>query len=207
VRVVAGRWRGRPLRAPKDDRVRPTADKVRQAWLNILRGDVVGARVLDLFAGSGALGIEALSQGAATCDFVELNAASLRALGDNLAALGAAPDEARVRRGDALRFVEALGPLAYDVAFADPPYSTDAARRVAERWAAVPFAAVLGVEHDARTPLPGGGETRRYGTTAITFFRVAAGALPGPEMAPEAASGVAPEATRADRPDGPPADA
>ncbi len=171
MRVVAGRWRGRPLRAPKDDRVRPTADKVRQAWLNILRREVAGARVLDLFAGSGALGIEALSQGAASCDFVEIGAASLRALGDNLAALGATDDEARVRRGDALRFVEGLGPLAYDVAFADPPYSNDAAVRVAERWAAVPFAAVLGVEHDARTAMPAGGDTRRYGTTAVTFYR------------------------------------
>jgi 16S rRNA (guanine966-N2)-methyltransferase len=172
VRVVAGRWRGRTLRAPKDDRVRPTADKVRQAWLNILRGEVAGARVLDLFAGSGALGIEALSQGAASCDFVEINAPSLRALGENLAALGVTEPEARVRRGDALRFVDALGPMAYDVAFADPPYSTDAAARVAERWAAVPFAAVLGVEHDVRAAMPPGGDTRRYGTTAVTFYRV-----------------------------------
>jgi len=171
VRVVAGRWRGRALRAPKDDRVRPTADKVRQAWLNILRGDVVGARVLDLFAGSGALGIEALSQGAASCDFVELNPPSLRALGDNLTLLGLAEPEARVRRGDALRFVDALGPLTYDVAFADPPYATDAAARVAARWAEVPFAAVLGVEHDARAVMPPGGDTRRYGTTAVTFYR------------------------------------
>ena len=174
MRVVAGRWRGRPLRAPKDDRVRPTADKVRQAWLNILRGEVAGARVLDLFAGSGALGIEALSQGAASCDFVEINGPSLRALGENLAALGVTEPEARVRRGDALRFVDGLGPLAYDVAFADPPYSTDAAARVAERWAAVPFAAVLGVEHDVRAAMPPGGDTRRYGTTAVTFYRVPA---------------------------------
>jgi 16S rRNA (guanine966-N2)-methyltransferase len=79
--------------------------------------------------------------------------------------------EARVRRGDALRFVEALGPLAYDVAFADPPYATDAAARVAARWAEVPFAAVLGVEHDARAAMPPGGDTRRYGATAITFYR------------------------------------
>ena len=172
MRVVAGRWRGRPLLAPKDDRVRPTADKVRQAWLNILRGDVGGARVLDLFAGSGALGIEALSQGALSCDFVELNSPSLRALGENLAALGVSDGEARVRRGDALRFVEALGPLAYEVAFADPPYATDAATHVAERWAEIPFAAVLGIEHDSRTPMPPGGDTRRYGTTALTFYRV-----------------------------------
>ena len=176
MRVVAGRWRGRTLRAPTDDRVRPTADKVRQAWLNILRADVPGARVLDLFAGSGALGIEALSQGAARCDFVELNGASLRALGENLAALGVGVGAAAVRRGDALRFAQALGPHAYDVALADPPYATDAAARLAEQWARVPFAAVLGVEHDARAAMPPGGDTRRYGTTAVTFYRADPGA-------------------------------
>ena len=184
MRVVAGRWRGRALRAPKDDRVRPTADKVRQAWLNILRGVVPGARVLDLFAGSGALGIEALSQGAASCDFVELNPPSLRALGENLAALGVPDGAATVRRADAVRFVEALAPLAYDVAFADPPYATDAAQRVAEHWARVPFAAVLGVEHSSRAAMPPGGETRRYGTTAVTFYRAA---VPADGAAPNGA--------------------
>jgi 16S rRNA (guanine966-N2)-methyltransferase len=63
--------------------------------------------------------------------------------------------------------------MAYDVAFADPPYSADAAAQLAERWAAVPFARVLGVEHAARAPMPPGGDTRRYGTTAITFYRAA----------------------------------
>ena len=170
MRVVAGRWRGRPLDAPRDDRVRPTADKVREAWLSIVAADVPGAAALDLFAGSGALGIEALSRGAASCDFVEISPPSLRALGANLERVGAG-GAARVRRADALRFVEALGPYAYDLAFADPPYSADAAVRVAERWLAVPFARVLGVEHDARVTLPGGGDSRKYGTTRVTFYR------------------------------------
>jgi 16S rRNA (guanine966-N2)-methyltransferase len=170
VRIVAGRWRGRTIQAPKDARVRPTADRVREAWLAIVAAHVEGARVVDLFAGSGALGLEALSRGAASCDFVELHAASLRALGANIAALGA-DAVANVRRGDAVRFVEALGPGAYDLAFADPPYAHDAAARVAERWLAVPFAALLGVEHAARTDMPGGGVTRRYGDTAITFYQ------------------------------------
>jgi 16S rRNA (guanine966-N2)-methyltransferase len=174
VRVVAGRWRGRTLRTPAGERTRPTADKVRQAWLNILRRDVPGARALDLYAGSGALGIEALSQGAATCDFVEQAAPVVRVLQENLDALGAAPDEARVHRGDALKFALALAPFAYDVAFADPPYALDAARRLAEHWAAVPFAAVLGVEHHAREPMPAGGDTRAYGTAAVTFYRAEA---------------------------------
>ncbi len=171
MRVVAGRWRGRPIDAPRDARVRPTADKVREAWLSIVAADVAGAAALDLFAGSGALGIEALSRGAATCDFVERNAPSLKALAANLERVGAG-DAARVRKGDAVRFAESLPAFAYDLAFADPPYATDDAVRIAERWLAVPFARVLGVEHDARVTLPGGGDSRKYGTTRLTFYRV-----------------------------------
>ena len=178
MRIVAGRWRGRPIDAPRDSRVRPTSDKVREAWLAIVAADVAGARVVDLFAGSGALGIEALSRGAASCDFVELNPPSLKALGANLERVDAG-EAARVRRGDALRFVEGLPAFAYDLAFADPPYTTDAAARIAERWLAVPFARVLGVEHDARVTLPGGADSRKYGTTRVTFYRV-----PDAEWAP-----------------------
>jgi 16S rRNA (guanine966-N2)-methyltransferase len=174
VRIVAGRWRGRTIDAPRDGRVRPTADRVREAWLSIVGAHVPGARVLDLFAGSGALGLEALSRGAASCDFVELAAPSLKALAANIEKLGAGA-AAHVRRGDALRFVEGLGPDAYDLAFADPPYAHDAAVRVAERWLDVPFAAVLGVEHAARVALPAGGDTRRYGDTAITIYTLDAG--------------------------------
>ncbi|HZF66478.1 MAG TPA: 16S rRNA (guanine(966)-N(2))-methyltransferase RsmD [Gemmatirosa sp.] len=170
MRIVAGRWRGRTIHAPKDARVRPTADRVREAWLAIVAPHVIGARVLDLFAGSGALGLEALSRGAASCDFVELNPPSLRALGANIAALGA-DAESSVRRGDAVRFVETLEADAYDLAFADPPYAHDAGARVAERWLEVPFATLLGVEHSTRTSMPAGGVTRRYGDTAITFYQ------------------------------------
>jgi 16S rRNA (guanine966-N2)-methyltransferase len=170
VRIVAGRWRGRTIDAPRDSRVRPTADRVREAWLSIVNADVPDARVLDLFAGSGALGLEALSRGAASADFVELNPPSLRALGANIAKLGAG-DVAHVRRGDALRFVEGLAARAYDLAFADPPYAHDAAVRVAERWLQVPFARVLGVEHSSRVTLAPGGDTRIYGDTAITIYR------------------------------------
>src|ERR671924_2431477 len=105
MRIVSGRWRGRQLKAPADDGVPPTADRVREAWMSILQNDIPGARVLDLFAGSGALGLEALSRGAARVDFVELSGRSLRALRSNIDALGAA-SEATVHRGDALRFID-----------------------------------------------------------------------------------------------------
>ena len=82
-----------------------------------------------------------------------------------------AGDLAAVRRADALRFVEALPLRAYDVAFADPPYNLGVAPRLAERWLERPFAALLGVEHDAREAMPPGADTRRYGSTAVTFYQ------------------------------------
>src|SRR6185503_2596980 len=84
LRIVAGKWKGRRLKPPSDERVRPTADRVREAWMSILQLELPDARVLDLFAGSGALGIEALSRGAAHVDFVELNPRSLSTLRENL---------------------------------------------------------------------------------------------------------------------------
>src|SRR5215218_1384538 len=104
------------------------------------------ARVLDLCAGSGALGLEAVSRGAATADLVEIAPPSLRAIERNVELLGAG-DAVRVHRKDALRFVEGLEAGAYDIAFADPPYDLGMAPAIAERWLAVPFASVLGVEH------------------------------------------------------------
>jgi 16S rRNA (guanine966-N2)-methyltransferase len=169
MRIVAGRWRGRRIRPPDDTRVRPTADRVREAWMSIVMPYLVDARVLDLFAGSGALGLEALSRGAAFADLVEVSAAGVRAIRENAEVLGAG-DSLLVHRGDALRFIEKLEPGAFDVAFADPPYGHGLARAVAERWLAVPFANVLGVEHESREPMPEG-DTRRYGSTAITFYR------------------------------------
>jgi 16S rRNA (guanine966-N2)-methyltransferase len=169
MRIVAGRWRGRRIRPPDDTRVRPTADRVREAWMSIVMPSLGNARVLDLFAGSGALGIEALSRGAASADLVEVSASGVRAIRENADLLGAG-DELRVHRADAMRFIEKLEPHAFDVAFADPPYGHGLARAVAERWQVVPFATVLGVEHAAKEQMPEG-DTRRYGDTAITFYR------------------------------------
>jgi len=167
VRIVAGEFGGRRLAIPKDARVRPTADRVREAWMSIL-GDVLrGARVLDLYAGSGALGLEALSRGAASAGFVELNPPSLQALEANIAALGVA-GRATVHRSDAIRFVERLGPGAYDVAFADPPYGRDDADRLVSLFRRTPFARILSIEHRAADGLEGD-STRRYGDTALTF--------------------------------------
>lgn len=170
MRIIAGEWGGRSLRVPRDGRVRPTADRAREAWMSIVQPSLPGARVIDLFAGSGALGLEALSRGAARADFVEITPASLAALKTNIDTLGA-HTRARVHRADALRFVARLQAGVYDVAFADPPYNLGMAERLASLWLLRPFAAILGVEHDTHEALPAGGETRLYGSTAITLFR------------------------------------
>ena len=170
MRIVAGRWRGRAIEAPVGRQVRPTADRVREAWMSIVVPLLPDARVLDLCAGSGALGIEAVSRGAVSDDLVEIAPPSLRAIQHNVELLGAG-DAVRVHRQDALRFIEGLEAGAYDVAFADPPYDLGMAGAIAERWLAVPFASVLGIEHRRDETLPGDGDRRRYGQTAITFFR------------------------------------
>jgi 16S rRNA (guanine966-N2)-methyltransferase len=169
VRIVAGEWRGRRIKAPDDDRVRPTADRVREAWMSIIGVEIVGAKVLDLFAGSGALGLESLSRGAAVAEFVDVSTRSLKALRENAESLGAG-ERAIIHRGDAINFVSGLAAGDFDVAFADPPYRLGLGTAVAERWLEVPFAGLLGVEHAFDEEVPPGGETRKYGSTRITFY-------------------------------------
>ncbi len=170
MRIIAGRWKGRRITAPLGDIVRPTGDRVREAWMSIVHPLLPDARVLDLCAGSGALGLESLSRGAGRCDFIEQSPKVMRTLEANLAALGG-HEGAHIRRDEAVRFVTALGAESYDVAFADPPYASDTALRLAEQWSAVPFATLFIVEHSSEVVLPGGGETRRYGSTSLTIFR------------------------------------
>jgi 16S rRNA (guanine966-N2)-methyltransferase len=169
VRIVAGQWRGRRLKAPKGDAVRPTADRVREAWMSIVQPWLPEAKVLDLFAGSGALGIEALSRGAASVDFVESAPASIRLITENLG-LVAAGESATLHRADAVRYAAALEESAYDIAFADPPYDKGLAVEIANLWIAKPFAGILGIEHRSSEKLPGEGDRRRYGDTSVTFY-------------------------------------
>jgi len=168
IRIIAGEFKGRRLKTPTGRTVRPTADRVREAWFNILQGSIEGARVLDLFAGSGALGFEALSRGAVSVDFVEKHTASLRVIHANASLLNVG-DHVTIHRTDAMRFAEQLQPRAYDVAFADPPYAGDEAPALAKLFRAKPFARVFSVEHSADQPIDGD-DTRRYGDTAVTFF-------------------------------------
>jgi len=132
---------------------------------------VKGARVLDLFAGSGALGLEALSRGAATADFVENGPASLRALKANVNALGVRK-RSRIFKQDAIPFVERLEEGSYDLAFADPPYGSAKLDRVVAAWRERPFSTVLAVEHAADQEVPKGDMTLPFGETRVTVYRV-----------------------------------
>jgi len=125
MRIISGRWRGRPLRAPAGDATRPTADRTRETLFSMLTsriGSFEGLRVGDFFAGSGALGLEALSRGADTCMFVERDRAAVAAIRANAATLGL--DRPDIRQNDVLALGRAPAPL--DILFMDPPYATGA---------------------------------------------------------------------------------
>jgi 16S rRNA (guanine966-N2)-methyltransferase len=151
VRVVAGSFKGRRLSAPRGMRTRPTADRVREALFSIL-ADVSDARVLDLYAGSGALGIEALSRGAGAAVFVERDPRAVAAIERNLAAVGVS---AEVVRDDVARFL-ARAEGEFDLVFCDPPYDSASglAGTLAEHLASLthPNARIV-TESDKRNPL------------------------------------------------------
>jgi 16S rRNA (guanine966-N2)-methyltransferase len=177
VRVVAGLYRGRRLEAPRGRSTRPTADRIREALFSILgAGAVEGARVLDLFAGSGALGIEALSRGAREAVFVDSDARAAAAIRRNLEALAI---EAAVQRRDAFAWLRgAVGEGGtFDIVFADPPYSSagQTAGRLSELLPAVLNDTSLTVtESDKRNPLELAlplVDERTYGDTRIAIHR------------------------------------
>ena len=178
MRVIAGRLGGRRLSAPSGRTTRPTSDRVREAVFSML-GPIDGVSVLDLFAGTGALGIEALSRGAAKALFVERDAAAVAALKGNLDRFELAEPVVRVRVGDALsalRSARRAGET-YDLVFVDPPYDQlrDSERELSALLPTVlaPGARVV-VESDRRAPaeLPlAVAQRKRYGDTTITIHR------------------------------------
>lgn len=173
MRIVGGKWAGRHLTPPADRRVRPTAEHVRDAWLGRLQAELAGARVLDLFAGTGALGLEAMSRGAKYADFVETRPSSLHALKANVAALHAR-ERTRIFRKDALAFAASAEPRHYAVAFADPPYESRMLDRLLEIWTGSPFATMLTVEHAADHPLPEPADRLRFEESVVSIYRAPA---------------------------------
>ena len=170
MRIIAGRWKGRRLKAPRGRDVRPTSDRLRGSWMGAIGEDVGGARVLDLFAGSGALGLEALSRGASSVVFVERSRGALSTLRANVELLDA-KSEVTIVTGDAIAFAEGLEGGAYDLALADPPYGKGLATRIIEVFRKGGFASQLWVEHPTTDPIPAspGLRQRRYGRTVISI--------------------------------------
>jgi 16S rRNA (guanine966-N2)-methyltransferase len=180
MRVIAGSHRGRRLSGPQGTRLRPTSDKVREALFSILGSRVSGSRFLDLYAGTGAVGIEALSRGAIIATFVESNSAAVTLLQQNLRTC-ALMDRARVRIGRTDGFLKRAdwwdGP--YDIVFADPPYAAaDELALLSQVWkpGLVSEQAVIIIEHDSRTACPPsidhGTLIRQYeyGDTALALY-------------------------------------
>lgn len=171
IRVIAGDLGGRRIPAPSGRTTRPTPARVREAWFSALGKSVQDSLVLDLYAGTGALGIEALSRGARGATFVERDAAAATALGRTLETLGVA-EKCTVRRGSVEPFIESLCRTGsdFDIVLADPPYGTGAAVVLVDRFRADPFASILCVEHEPDVLDEVDGQwQRRYGDTALSF--------------------------------------
>jgi 16S rRNA (guanine(966)-N(2))-methyltransferase RsmD len=176
MRVIAGAARGVPLRAPRDRTTRPVTDRVKETLFGILGERVPGARVLDLYAGSGALGIEALSRGAAHATFVERGREALAAIRHNLERTGLT-GEASVHGGDVARYLASVPAEApFDLAFLDPPYAERDILAPLQRLVPLlsPDAWVV-VKHFWRTEVPVADgmdalRERRFGETALTFL-------------------------------------
>ncbi len=180
MRVIAGEWRGRKLVAPKGDATRPTADRTRETLFSMLvsrLGSFEGLRVADLFAGSGALGLEALSRGAESCLFVEQDAEAVKAIRGNIETLGAR-GQATVQAGS----VMALGPSPsrYDLILLDPPYQTGAGQVALDRLRRLGWIGPqswLSLEVSAKEPIEFKGfdidAERKIGKAKLVLLRLA----------------------------------
>ena len=186
MRVVAGQWRGRKIAAPPSDTTRPTADRTRETLFSMLAsrlGSFEGLSVADLFAGSGALGLEALSRGAASCLFVEQDAAAIRALRANIANLHAQP-QCDVRAASVLALGPAKAPL--DLILLDPPYGSGAGAVALEKlmrlgWIgpATWISLETGPGEDPKIKSLEAVADRKVGKARLTLLRQAPSQLPG----------------------------
>jgi 16S rRNA (guanine966-N2)-methyltransferase len=181
VRILAGALKGRRLTTPRGNTTRPTADQVRIVLMDTLTPRLDGARVLDLFAGAGGVGLEALSRGAAHATFVERDVQAIAALRDNVKALDVTA-LVHVRRGDVLKELTTLlaGGERFDIVFLDPPYQAGLVETTLEMLGGggltLPDALVIAQHFTKRPPAAiigrlGSFRTRRFGETTLTFYR------------------------------------
>ncbi len=183
MRIIAGEAKGKPLRTPRGSAMRPTSQRVRAALLSILGEQVKSGTFLDLYAGTGSVGMEALSRGAPRAVFVEAHGPACRILRQNLAAAGLA-GRAQVVCGPVERFLARLPVEKYSVVFLDPPYTgghVESTLRVLDAWAGVAADTWVVVQHSKHEEVWSRGNrlelTRqeRYGETILSFYRMGAG--------------------------------
>ena len=177
MRVITGTARGRRLKEPQGMDIRPTTDKVKESMFSILQFDIEGRRVLDLFGGTGQLGIEALSRGASEVVFVDKSAAALKLIRENLELCGLS-DRARVRNGDSLAYLRSGEK--FDLVFLDPPYDTGLLEQALQDIAGFDICREHGIimaEHPVERTMPALAapyrlhKTYRYGKIAVTMYR------------------------------------
>lgn len=176
MRIIAGKFKGRRLQSPQGTKTRPTSERVRESVFNLLktRCPPEGAHVLDLFCGTGAFGLEAISRGAEHVVFIELERRALRAAIVNAASLGV-EEQCRFLRRDAMRYLKGRVGLQFEIIFADPPYDLEGVEDIPS--AAVALLRPNGIaiiEHDIRHRFdshPCWIESRSYGRTIVTIFR------------------------------------
>ncbi len=160
MHIIGGIHKGHEIKMPKG--IRPTSGLVRESIFNVIGNEIHGSKVLDLFSGSGAIGLEALSRGAKNATFVEKNKRVIKVLWENIKTL--AGDSVKVKNMDAMKFIT---DDVYDIIFADPPYDKGYVRSIAKKFGNISH--IIVIEHSIREPLEIG-ETRRYGDTLITYI-------------------------------------
>ncbi len=170
MRIVSGRHAGRHLTSP-GRKIRPTAETVRVAWMEWLASEIRGARIVELCAGTGAVGLEALSRGAASVDFVERDPRALHSLKANVKALRE-HDRTRIFKRDAVPWTESLDEGRYDLVLADPPYGSGVARLLLDRWRERRYAPLFALEHASNHDVPNGDRSKRLGDTTLTLYRL-----------------------------------
>lgn len=180
MRIIGGEFRSRKLKSPSSGLTRPTKDRVREAVFSMIAGRICNSRVLDLFAGSGAYGLEALSRGAASCVFVDNDMECEGVMSENIEKLKIS-EKAKVMRKDAGKYIEELGKNGekFDIIFIDPPYSLGASRNILimiERYDILSDSGLLIAEHSSKESIPEGQgdvsiyKQKSYGITSISIF-------------------------------------
>lgn len=180
MRIIGGVFRSRKIESPPAHSARPTKDRVREAVFNMIAGNLEGARVLDLFAGSGAYGLEALSRGARECVFVENNPGCALVISKNIEKLKV-QDKTKVRKADVTKCLEEMGPQKekFDIIFSDPPYDLVLSRNILimiQRYDILKHSGLLILEHDRKEAISEGAgdvsiyKQKSYGITSISVF-------------------------------------